>query len=91
VDHNTAIVAVFSVVACAVPVSVFASALLKRWSTPQESTTGVRESLDAMQERFARVEVALDELTAELGRVSDSNQFLTRLLADRQKEPQQLP
>jgi hypothetical protein len=88
-DHNTAIVAVFSVVAAAVPLSVVGNALLKRWSAPKESP-GVRESLDAMQERFARVEVALDELTAELGRVSESNQFLTRLLADRSREPQQL-
>jgi hypothetical protein len=33
------------------------------------------------------VEVALDDVTSELHRVSDSHGFLTRLLSERTREP----
>jgi hypothetical protein len=44
------------------------------------------ETLQSLEQRFARVEVAIDDLTSELHRVSESNGFLTRLLSERSRE-----
>jgi hypothetical protein len=48
---------------------------------------GMAETLQSLEQRFARVEVAIDDLTGELHRVSESNGFLTRLLSERSREP----
>jgi hypothetical protein len=40
-------------------------------------------ALAAVEQRLARVEVALDELTAEFGRIADGQQFLTKVLTER--------
>jgi hypothetical protein len=40
-------------------------------------------ALAAVEQRLARVEVALDDLTTELGRVTEGQQFLTKVLAER--------
>jgi hypothetical protein len=40
-------------------------------------------ALAAVEQRLARVEVALDELTSEFGRIADGQQFLTKVLTDR--------
>jgi hypothetical protein len=44
---------------------------------------GVAETLQVLEQRFARVEVALDDLTTQLGRVAEGQQFLTKVLAER--------
>jgi hypothetical protein len=49
--------------------------------TPQE--TG---ALGAVEQRLARVEVALDDLASELGRVTEGQQFLTKVLTERASE-----
>jgi hypothetical protein len=41
------------------------------------------EAFESMEKRLARLEVAIDDMAAELGRVSDGQQFLTKVLADR--------
>ncbi len=38
---------------------------------------------DAVVQRLARVEVALDDVTAELARMTEAQRFLTQALADR--------
>jgi sensor domain CHASE-containing protein len=38
------------------------------------------------EKRLARLEVAIDDMTAELVRVSEGQQILTKLLADRSSE-----
>jgi hypothetical protein len=40
-------------------------------------------ALAAVEQRLARVEVALDELTAEFGRIAEGQQLLTKALTDR--------
>jgi hypothetical protein len=40
-------------------------------------------ALAAVEQRLARVEVALDDLASELGRVAEGQQFLTKVLTDR--------
>jgi hypothetical protein len=52
-----------------------------------QADTQLAETLQSLEQRFARVEVALDDLTGELHRVSESNGFLTRLLSERSREP----
>jgi hypothetical protein len=44
------------------------------------------ETLQALEQRFARVEVAIDDLTSEVHRVTESNGFLTRLLSERSRD-----
>jgi hypothetical protein len=45
---------------------------------------------DVVEKRLARVEVALDDLAAELARVTEGQQFLTQVLTDR-KDAAALP
>jgi hypothetical protein len=40
-------------------------------------------ALEAYEKRLARVEVAIDDLTAAIGRVTEGQQFLTNILAER--------
>ena len=40
-------------------------------------------ALTAVEQRLARVEVALDDLASELGRVTEGQQFLTKVLTER--------
>jgi hypothetical protein len=44
------------------------------------------EELDAVEKRLARLEVAIDDLTTELSRVTEGQQFTNKLLADRSAE-----
>jgi hypothetical protein len=44
------------------------------------------EQLDAIEKRLARLEVAIDDMTAELTRVTEGQQFVTKLLGDRSAE-----
>jgi hypothetical protein len=53
----------------------------------RKSPDGVAETLQSLEQRFARVEVALDDLTTELGRLAQGQQFLTKVLADRGADP----
>jgi len=39
-----------------------------------------------VESRLARLEVAIDDMAAELGRVTEGQQFVTKLLADRSVE-----
>jgi hypothetical protein len=48
-------------------------------------------ALGAVEQRLARVEVALDDLASELGRVSEGQQFLTKVLTDRTPDAAKLP
>jgi hypothetical protein len=45
------------------------------------------EALARFENRLARLEVALDDVTAELGRMTESHQTLAKSLADRQALP----
>jgi phosphatidate phosphatase APP1 len=51
---------------------------------------GTSDSLQALEQRFARVEVAIDDLTSEVHRVTESNGFLTRLLSDRSRDAESI-
>jgi hypothetical protein len=48
-------------------------------------------ALTAVEQRLARVEVALDDLTTELGRVTEGQQFLTKVLTERAAAAGSLP
>jgi hypothetical protein len=50
----------------------------------QTSKRGASPSaLEAYEKRLARVEVAIDDLTTAIGRVTEGQQFLTNVLAER--------
>jgi hypothetical protein len=42
--------------------------------------------LEAIEKRLARLEVAIDDMTAELSRVTEGQQFTNRLLGERSIE-----
>ena len=44
-------------------------------------------TLQALEQRFARVEVALDDVTTELHRITESHGLLTKQLSDRTRDP----
>jgi hypothetical protein len=45
-----------------------------------------KPQLDAIEKRLARLEVAIDDMTSELTRVTEGQQFVTRLLGERSSE-----
>jgi hypothetical protein len=44
------------------------------------------EALAAIEKRLARLEVAIDDMTGELSRVTEGQSFVTKLLAERSSE-----
>jgi hypothetical protein len=48
-------------------------------------------ALAAVEQRLARVEVALDDLATELGRVTEGQHFLTKVLTERAAVASSLP
>lgn len=63
-------------------VALISWTMIKLRGVPK-NTQQVTDSLEAMEKRFARVEVALDDVTTELNRLSEGQQAVQRLLADR--------
>jgi hypothetical protein len=85
VDQNEAIVAVMST-------AIGAATLLGIISMWWRGRRNVASSTVAsFENRLARLEVAIDDVAAELGRVTESNQLLLKALADRQLQPHALP
>ncbi len=46
-----------------------------------------KNSLDAVEKRLARLEVAIDDMATELGRVTEGQRFLTQALGERPAIP----
>jgi hypothetical protein len=71
----------------AVPVSICAcivlTALGTKWIGYKRSSAAGPEALESLERRLARVEVALDDLTGEIGKIGEGQQFLTKVLAER--------
>jgi hypothetical protein len=83
VEQNEAIVAILST---AIGAATLLS-LMGMWLKARKNVAA--STVAAFENRLARVEVALDDVTAELGRMTDAQQLLTKTLIDRQ--PQALP
>jgi hypothetical protein len=70
----------------AVPVALFASiaatVLGSKWINYKRSASAGPEALESLERRLARVEVALDDLTGEIAKIGEGQQFLTKVLAD---------
>lgn len=80
-DQNEAVVAVLSTVSgCATLLTIV-------WLWFKSRGKAGPAALNALENRLARVEVALDDVTAELGRMTESQQLLAKALTDRQALP----
>ena len=77
-DQNEALVAVLSM---AIGAATLIS-LVGMWFKGRRNIAA--SALSSFENRLARVEVALDDVTAELGRMTDAQQLLAKTLADRQ-------
>ncbi|HXB26769.1 MAG TPA: hypothetical protein VNV25_18730 [Gemmatimonadaceae bacterium] len=82
-DQNDAIVAVLSMAIGAATLLT----LVRLWLNGRKNVAAA--TVASFENRLARVEVALDDVTAELSRMTDAQQLLTKTLVDRQ--PQALP
>jgi hypothetical protein len=67
-----------------VPTTMLLRALMKKWSSP--AAAPVEGTLQALEQRFARVEVALDDLSVEIARLGEGQQFVTKLLSERARD-----
>jgi hypothetical protein len=70
----------------AVPVSVCATIAISiigsKWIAYKRMSAAGPEALESLERRLARVEVALDDLTGEIAKIGEGQQFLTKVLAD---------
>ena len=82
-DQNDAIVAVLSMAIGAATLLT----LVRLWLNGRKNVAAA--TVASFENRLARVEVALDDVTAELSRMTDAQQLLVKTLVDRQ--PQALP
>lgn len=87
-NNNETAAAVFFFIGMTIVVWKALDTLLKLRGGRKSDTgnTAVAETLQSLEQRFARVEVAIDDLTSELHRVTESNGFLTKLLSERARE-----
>jgi hypothetical protein len=83
VDQNDAIVAVLSMAIGAATLLT----LVRLWLNGRKNVAAA--TVASFENRLARVEVALDDVTAELSRMTDAQQLLVKTLVERQ--PQALP
>jgi hypothetical protein len=83
-SKNDATALVFLIAGLCFAIAVIANAVVKLRAPRKDA--GLADTLQALEQRFARVEVALDDVTSELHRVSESNGFLTKLLSDRSRD-----
>jgi hypothetical protein len=69
-----------------VPVAMFATitatVLGTKWINYKRGSSAGPEALESLERRLARVEVALDDLTGEIAKIGEGQQFLTKVLAD---------
>ncbi len=79
-DNNETVMVIMTMAILAATILSVTRMIIKR---PRGNPT----ALDALEKRMARVEVALDDMTAEMGRMTESTQFLTKVLGDRQAIP----
>ncbi|HWZ60387.1 MAG TPA: hypothetical protein VNW46_15515 [Gemmatimonadaceae bacterium] len=82
--NNETAALIFLIAGCCVVVGIIANVFLKLRASRKDS--GVAEALQSLEQRFARVEVALDDVTGELHRLSEGHGFLTRLLSERPRD-----
>lgn len=63
------------------------TAIVKAWLKSRQNLAA--STVSQFENRLARVEVALDDVSAELGRMTEAQQLLTKALTERQ--PHALP
>ncbi len=80
-DQNDAIVAVLSMAIGGATLIT----LVRLWLNGRKNVAAA--TVASFENRLARVEVALDDVTAELSRMTDAQQLLTKTLVDRQALP----
>jgi hypothetical protein len=80
-NENEAIACVFVFASIA---AVLITAL-QAWG--RRSSGGAKApQLESVEKRLARLEVAIDDLTSEIGRMSEGQHLVTKLLVDRSRE-----
>jgi hypothetical protein len=78
-NKNEAIACIFVFASVAAVLITALRAWAKRSSAPKAPP------LDNVEKRLARLEVAIDDLTTEIGRLSEGQQLVSKLLADRSR------
>jgi hypothetical protein len=63
--------------------------LVRSWTRRREQEPP--KSIVAMDERLARMEMAIEAMAIEVERISEGQRFVTRLLAEREQQQKSLP
>jgi hypothetical protein len=77
----------FGMVIAIVIIACATGVIMELLKIASRRTGASADALDAYEKRLARVEVAIDDLTAAVGRVSEGQQFLTNILSERAAMP----
>lgn len=80
-DDNTARVAMIAIIGAAVVVSMIAAAIARVFAARRRPSSSA-DVLARVEERLVRIEQAIDAMATEVERVSESQRFSTRLLAE---------
>jgi hypothetical protein len=71
------------IVPTAMFLSIAGTILGSKWINYKKSEGAGPEALESLERRLARVEVAIDDLAGEIGKIGEGQQFLTKVLAER--------
>ena len=86
-DENLANVIFAAVIGVTISVSMIAMAVV-RIATARRRKELPDSSIARLEARLERMEQAIDAMATEVERVSEGQRYATRLLAERQVEPQ---
>jgi hypothetical protein len=70
-------------IAIPVIITIGSFVTLLKWMTLRQARHVSPDALLAVEQRLARLEVAVDDMSAAFAQVSEGQQFLTKLLAER--------
>jgi hypothetical protein len=71
------------IIALAVCISITGGLFAQAWAARRPRGTASAERLDALEERLARMEQAIDTVSVEVERIGEAHRFTAKLLSDR--------
>jgi hypothetical protein len=87
-DGDVVRIVVAAIIGGTITLSMFAMAMARIFSSRRRSAELPESSVARLEARLERMEQAIDAMATEIERVSDSQRFTSRLLADKQVERQ---
>lgn len=86
-DENIARIIIAGVIGVTISISMIAMGVAKMVSSRRRKDLP-QSSVDRLEERLERMELAIDAMATEVERVAEGQRFTSKLLAERQLERQ---